>query len=653
MATSVFPEHPEDLLLARPRRAPFDELALGCKTIAGIVQRAEWVLLAAAAPTLLFPGRATALGIGLIGTTWMARRMATGRWSSSTRVDRFVPLFGLALLVSLIPSVRLDYSAPKFWGVVLGLAVMYAVANTCRTARHLRVAELGLLLVGALLSGVGVVGMAAPPDKLIDDRGIYAALPHLVSSVQSSTVVTQGVHPNELAGTLILLIPLAIVKARQRGYVRWPALALASVMIAVVVLSQSRAALLGVLVAACVGAVWAAGRRGLVAVFVLLIVGIQTLIAVDGADHLRQRVLGDAPTAGVESLSGRVELWQRGLVLAVDMPLTGIGLNTYPVILQAYYPTILHSPATVVPHVHDLYLQTLLDFGMPGFFAWLAIIGTAVAAGVRAVRARVHAALVAGLLLGLLAHGVYSLVDAVTLGAKPGVLVWVILGVLLVVGAQAELAKHSRPTRARSAWTARLRSRWALLAAAIVLSPLLAAAVSLNAARIAVHQRVGTTSPLLEADLQLAQAFAPGPLLARVYAARALLAQQRGDTSAELESLDRATAIGGAWDSSLNLRLGDLRLAYGDRPRAIAAWRAADALPTLLDRAAASSPEQALDWYSLAQSVDPTDWRPYAGAARVLESSDPNRAAGFLSQAFQLRGADPARAALARRLVDP
>src|SRR5204863_5864453 len=57
--------------------------------------------------------------------------------------------------------------------------------------------------------------------------------------------------------------------------------------------------------------------------------------------------------------------------------------------------------------------------------------------------------------------------------------------------------------------------------------------------------------------------------------------------------------------------------------------------------------------YSLSQSVDPSDWRAYAGAARLLESSDPNRAATLVAEALRLRASDPARASLARRLLDP
>jgi tetratricopeptide (TPR) repeat protein len=612
-------------------------------------QRVEWLVLAASAPLLLFPGRFVWLGAALIGTTWLARRLGSGRWTVRTAADRFVLLLSLALIVSLMPSIRLDYSMPKFWGVILGLATFYAVLNTCREDGALRLAAWALIAAGAGLALVGLVGMAVPPNKIIEDRGVYSGLPRLISSVQSSTVVTQGIHPNELAGVLILLLPLACFRVLRGDPLRWLAAAAAVLMVAALVLTQSRAALLGLVVAGCVGATVIAGRRGLITAVVLLAVGAQALIQVEGPDNLRQQLLGDSPTAGVESLSGRVELWQRGLAMAVDMPLTGIGLNTFPAVLQTYYPTILHSPqGDPVPHVHNLYLQTLLDFGLLGLVGWLAIVATAIAAGLCAARASVHTPMVAGLLVGLLAHGVYSLVDAVTLGAKPAVLVWVILGLLLVIGAQANGSWQSR-TRSSVA----LRSSGVLLALTILLAPALVAAATLNAARLVLHHGAGTTNPLLDAELHIAQTISFAPLTARAYAAEALLSRQRGETLSELDSLDRAIAVGGSWDPSLSLRLGDLQAAYGDRPRAIAAWRAADALPTLLDRASASPPNQALDWYTAAQSVDPTSWRPYAGAARILQSNDPNRAAILLSQALHLRSDDPARTSLARRLIDP
>src|SRR5437762_382593 len=93
----------------------------------------EWLPLLAAAPFLLVPSQYTLVGGALIGIPWLIRRAVTGRWSIATSADWPLRLMVLALVLSLVPSIRLDYSAPKFWGMVLGLATFYATINTFRT----------------------------------------------------------------------------------------------------------------------------------------------------------------------------------------------------------------------------------------------------------------------------------------------------------------------------------------------------------------------------------------------------------------------------------------------------------------------------------------------------------------------------------------
>ena len=79
-----------------------------------------------------------------------------------------------------------------------------------------------------------------------------------------------------------------------------------------------------------------------------------------------------------------------------------------------------------------MYLQMAMDLGIPGLVAYLALLSgfgymvckvyvTSSSAFTRAV------ALALG--LGVLAHQIFGLTDAITLGAKPGIILWVMLAV--------------------------------------------------------------------------------------------------------------------------------------------------------------------------------------------------------------------------------
>jgi putative inorganic carbon (HCO3(-)) transporter len=86
-----------------------------------------------------------------------------------------------------------------------------------------------------------------------------------------------------------------------------------------------------------------------------------------------------------------------------------------------------------VPHAHNNFLQVGVDLGIPGLVAYVGLLAafTLCAWRVhRSTRTRSTRLLVAGLFSGMLAHQVFGVMDAITLGAKPGFLLWIILGLV-------------------------------------------------------------------------------------------------------------------------------------------------------------------------------------------------------------------------------
>jgi putative inorganic carbon (HCO3(-)) transporter len=116
-----------------------------------------------------------------------------------------------------------------------------------------------------------------------------------------------------------------------------------------------------------------------------------------------------------------------------DFPLTGVGLNAFPQVSDTLYPYPARSPAGLVPHAHNNLLQVGMDLGIPGLAAYVGLLAafTACAWKVhRLVESRSVRFLASGLFAGMLAHQVYGLTDAITLGAKPGFLLWVMWGLM-------------------------------------------------------------------------------------------------------------------------------------------------------------------------------------------------------------------------------
>jgi hypothetical protein len=88
---------------------------------------------------------------------------------------------------------------------------------------------------------------------------------------------------------------------------------------------------------------------------------------------------------------------------------------------------------TQVTHAHNELLQVAVDLGIPGLVGYVALLTTFALTAWRAYHAlndRWLRALIVGLACGMLAHQVFGLTDAFLLGTKPGVVMWVFMGLI-------------------------------------------------------------------------------------------------------------------------------------------------------------------------------------------------------------------------------
>ena len=152
-------------------------------------------------------------------------------------------------------------------------------------------------------------------------------------------------------------------------------------------------------------------------------------------------------TTALRSYRGRVDVWLRGLYVVRNAPLTGVGLNTFTRVSHTRFPYFSLAADFPVTHAHNNLLQVGVDLGLPGLVCYLAVLGlfgwmawSMYCRGEGLIRG-----VAAGSLSGMLAHQVFGLTDAVALGAKPGVFLWIMIG--LVCGAFVNLRCRDLLTR--------------------------------------------------------------------------------------------------------------------------------------------------------------------------------------------------------------
>lgn len=393
----------------------------------------EPVWLALLGPSLLFPGRFWVMEwqpalVLLCLLFWPVRRWATGRWYPA-----FPGHPGLALLLcSMAISLAISIEPLRSWAaigpLVWGMACFVMLLHWPPVQRHPGWIGVTLIGLGVALALLAPLLLNRPPATKVFE------LPYtLFDWGYFGRMVGESANPNVLAGSLVLLWPLALARVAGRAD-RWPFrlvyLVAALLIGAAIVFTQSRGAYLAMAAASGVVLVGRWPRAGLTLLVGSSVLGL-LLLGLEG--NLLRAVLA---SVRLDPDLARVALWERALWALRDFPLTGVGFGLfYPYVLQLY--PYLDTSYGAQPHAHNLPLQIGVDLGTPGLVAmmilWLATLGM----GVRLMRnisqvggTETAAVWALGSMAGIVAMVTHGLVDAVTWSAKVVVLPWLLMALI-------------------------------------------------------------------------------------------------------------------------------------------------------------------------------------------------------------------------------
>jgi len=362
---------------------------------------------------------------------WLVRWIASGYTKARTPADYSILLLSCLLLSTILVSPHPSVTLPQVFRVMVGIAFYYAIVNYGTTAKKVLHIHYGMVIIG-----VGLVVIAPLGVEWITDK-----IPGFADEIYKSMtmVLADRVHPNVMAGYLLLFFPIALALTTYPYNVpgAWWRCVIAGgaalLMLLVMFLTQSRGAFLALFPVLLLFFLlrWSRYRIQIFSIVatILLVGGFATAI-----------VVVQSPVAWsllIQSASGRLEIWSRAVWIIQDFPFTGVGMGLYGEVVEALYPLFSFPPGEI-PHAHNLFLQIAVDLGIPGLVVWLALVGhigaTSWCSYSHACRNNLHQAKV--LATGQLSSGaallIHGLVDAVTWGmVKPSILVWGIAGTIV------------------------------------------------------------------------------------------------------------------------------------------------------------------------------------------------------------------------------
>lgn len=427
----------------------------------------HWLILLLFAPAFLFMRPETSWLLLIFPLLWGLRFLAKEKPFLLTPVNGLILLLAIQMLVSTYATYDIAVSLPKISGLLYALALFFAFSDLGKKTRGIVIGAGIVLAAGLGMTGLGLLGTNWATTKITILNPVYALFPRLQEMLPG---LIDGFHPNEVAGAIIWVLPVWIalfgwfaVRARKIMRVIKPVFVVGMLIISliaigmmsvVLVFTQSRSAYLGfALGLVLMSFLLIPGKfRWLFAVMVLLAVAGLLFFVLNGQFSLLVNELfpgsGLTTTAfSINTLSGRVEIWARAIYAMQDFAFTGMGMNTFRHIVHVLYPLYTVSadvPVKDIGHAHNEFLQSGLDLGIPGMIAFIGInivIFWMLFFVIRRVRQRSHRPVgihevltreffyvtCLGLIGGLFAHFLFGITDAISLGAKPGVVYWLMI----------------------------------------------------------------------------------------------------------------------------------------------------------------------------------------------------------------------------------
>ena len=354
-------------------------------------------------------------------------RLAAGRFPfQRTSLEIPIFVFMLTAAVGLWAAHDKDFAWVKFWLIIGGILIFYALVGQPQENRWLLVGTFGMLGVAITAFFLLTHDWGTQPAKVeaINDIALWwmALLP---------TRQVQGINPNAAAGIAAMMTPFLLAFGilswrKRRIFLVALTIAGSALLLIGLILTTSRGAWVALGSVTVIWALWilsgylADGARWSRARLFSIVLTILTSMSIvfaltypGGILALIDRLPGPARA------ESRLELARETLELISDFPITGGGLGSFPGLYSQY---ILNSDALVLEYGHNMYLDIILEVGPVGFLAFISMLIGSVWLLMKRLRHRSDLAMTDSILLeaslaALIVISIHGLVDYAHRGA--------------------------------------------------------------------------------------------------------------------------------------------------------------------------------------------------------------------------------------------
>lgn len=284
----------------------------------------------------------------------ISRQLTTFWHPSLTWLTVFWLLVIVGAVLSSNPGLAITYFKNIYWKIIIMTLAITWLVNSEDAVR--RIATL-IILAGVLIAVVALYNSANGIGLV---EGTRVTIGRDLGSMLGD--------PNDLS--LVLMFPLAFAlsfaSAQKIGFARLLGLSCLILAMAAVISTQSRGGLLG-----SIAVFGIFGLRLIRSKALLLIIGIVAIAVLFAVAGISDRQSGGAAEEGIDaSAMGRLYAWEAAFKMALDNPLTGVGLNNF------YANYFFYSPHwDGLNHaVHSTWFGVLAETGFLGLAVFVAMI---------------------------------------------------------------------------------------------------------------------------------------------------------------------------------------------------------------------------------------------------------------------------------------